>query len=467
MLRTIPSTEQASQAADHYRRSVPLYPAPLMALWLIGLNIFQDQLLALPLKVICNIASISIIIILLVVFRSTRLRFWSASAVYAIIFCLFHFGATIVYGLNISISSYLDLAMSRWFYLPDTREAVLLAISGLIACGLGIYIVSLFRPIASAVSESLPAFTNILGIAGFVLIALCLIGWFATVIGSGGLSLLTGSYRSWLDSTSGSLLTYTYYGFGLGLTFLAAACPGKLRTLGFGLFGFWCLFALPLGLRGEVLFPVSAALVVTARRQIPLTTKQALICGLVLLALIAIIREVRQVGLESFNLSETHFSPQDALAELGGSLRPVTVVVLWHRAGEDLIQGASYWAPVERALFRLIPDLNVQHISAYEDDRLLNVLIQSRVGFIGFSPIAEAYYNFGNIGVLIVMMLTGLVLGYLDRMATTRLNQAVIGVVLVPLLIQIRNAFVQVPTQIILGFITLGFVVALSRLFQK
>ena len=83
----------------------------------------------------------------------------------------------------------------------------------------------------------------------------------------------------------------------------------------------------------------------------------------------------------------------DAFAEMGGSLHPVEKVVRWRAEGDPLEMGASYWAPIERGAARVLPGLQT---SVAEDDmRIMNVLVTDRVGPIGFSPVAEAYRNFG------------------------------------------------------------------------
>lgn len=111
--------------------------------------------------------------------------------------------------------------------------------------------------------------------------------------------------------------------------------------------------------------------------------------------------------------------------------------------------GGSYWAPFERQFALLIPQLD--RINIEDDGRLLNIMIQKKAGPIGFSAIAEAYINFGEKGVIIVFFLIGWVMAKLDSSVTTVRNDILIGVALLPIFVTIRNSFIHVPVQIILG----------------
>jgi hypothetical protein len=139
----------------------------------------------------------------------------------------------------------------------------------------------------------------------------------------------------------------------------------------------------------------------------------------------------------------------DAFVEMGGSLHPVEKVVRWQTEGEAFELGASYWAPIERAAARILPGLRA---AAAEDDmRIMNVLVTDRVGPIGFSPVAEAYRNFGPPGVILVLWIFGALLARLDGIADRRFAILAIATLYVPLLVNVRNSFVAVPLQCALG----------------
>ena len=144
-------------------------------------------------------------------------------------------------------------------------------------------------------------------------------------------------------------------------------------------------------------------------------------------------------------------NPLNAVAEMGSSLRAVQEVIKWRKSGDELLLGASYWAPFERQLALFIPGLH--RMSALDDPRLLNVVVQERAGPIGFSPIAEAYYNFGEKGVLLVFFVIGMIMAHFDNQPVRLKYDLLLGVSLVPLFIMIRNSFTHVPVQIVIGMV--------------
>ena len=90
-------------------------------------------------------------------------------------------------------------------------------------------------------------------------------------------------------------------------------------------------------------------------------------------------------------------------------------------------------------------------------------LIMERAGPIGFSVVAEAYRNFAAIGVVAVLALLGFILGRLSAWPDDRVYQCVAGVTLTALLAHVRNTFVPVPAQLMLGFALIAALVVFAR----
>jgi hypothetical protein len=124
--------------------------------------------------------------------------------------------------------------------------------------------------------------------------------------------------------------------------------------------------------------------------------------------------------------------------------------------------GNSYWAPFERAAARLLPEFDV--IAADNDLRLMNVLVLDRIGAIGFSPVAEAYRNFGPVGVAFVMALFGMCVAGIDLIRDRRMAVLAIATLLTPLLVNIRNSFVSVPAQCITGILVVALVTLIRHM---
>jgi hypothetical protein len=254
----------------------------------------------------------------------------------------------------------------------------------------------------------------------------------------------------------------------LGLPLLVATPASQLKKSGILLFVIWALIAIPLGLRGEAFFPLAAAAVIAARqRAFSISTGRTVLIVIILLLLITAVRQIRQVGISQYDaLTELRLNPLDSLIEMGSSLRPVTEVLLWETAGEAYLMGGSYWAPIERAARRIIP--GIPRIPADQDERLMNILVQKRVGPIGFSPVAEAYRNLGYIGVGLFMFLIGFIMGRLNRWPSNPVQDGYVIVIFVPFLIQIRNDFTPIPFQLFAGFLIVQIALIIGKMrFEK
>ncbi|MDQ2831772.1 MAG: O-antigen polysaccharide polymerase Wzy family protein [Chloroflexota bacterium] len=424
----------------------------------------------LSLTATANVALLCAVVTLAMVIRVSPRRFWSASVVYLVVFCLFHFGLAAVFGLGLPISATTLANLSEWFYTPYTVDAIRFAAIGLVSCAIGSLIAMLCVAETPHRTTSYIAFESVYFnraclIIGFALILLSVSGWFLIATRAGGVGILIGSYETFLAVVGEStLLTLTYYGIYLGTTLLAAARSSPLRRAGFAIFCAWALVALPLGLRGEVLFPGLTALVIMAKRRPPFSVKVALLLGLLLLASISALREVRQVGIQNAATTSVTASPLDALTELGSSLRPVSEAVYWKATGDQYIYGASYWAPFDRALAKIAPGGGWKLLPAEQDPLVLSSLVEMRGdGAIAFSVVAETYRNFGPTGVCVIMMLIGFLLGRMDVWPSTQVRQVLLGVLLVPFLFEIRNDFTAVPFQIAEGCAALCIVLLISR----
>jgi hypothetical protein len=213
------------------------------------------------------------------------------------------------------------------------------------------------------------------------------------------------------------------------------------------------LVALPLGLRGEIFFPTVAAVVAAARTGRVVSRWKAVALALMLLAIIPFVREVRGTGLQGLSGLALNVGLVDPFVEMGASLHPVEKVVRWHAEGEPFEAGMSYWAPIERAAARILPGL--ESTRADDDMRIMNVLVSDRVGAIGFSPVAEAYRNFGPIGVALVLAAVGALIAGIDTVHSRSTAVLLLATVYVPVLVNIRNSFISVPAEVAAGLVVL------------
>ncbi len=390
---------------------------------------------------------------------------WSFSFIYLSVLAVFHFGIIAPYGLYlISVG---DIPQGHiWWTRATTPFAIWLATLGFLACGIGIGIgrllVNRVPPVVPGY-QSRPNERKTLTIVGSALLVGSVFLWFAVTIATAGITALVGSYRNYLDRTAGiSVYSYVWLTLGLGLCYVVVSPKSRLKYTAMLAFALFAFVALPLGLRGEVMFSGAAAAALLARHRRMPSALSVLVGALFLLVAISFLKELRAVGVAGLVSGSLNASPIRGLAELGVSLRPLTEVVDWHAQGDDFLYGASYWAPFERMLCSVATPLAC--VEASQDHRLMNVLIMERVGPWGFSPMAEAFRNFGAPGVVVIMGGIGLLVSVLNRWTTSWRREAIVAVVFVELLINVRNAFTAVPAHLVIGFIIVTSMVVLSEI---
>ena len=388
----------------------------------------------------------SITIVALLVARG---GLWSATGAYASVFWCFHFGLIAVFGSGLIAPHELQPWDQVWLLGPFGADAAVVALIGFTAFASGAILIN--ASASSADSRTNPPDPNEgahpFGPAGSVLVFAAIGLWSATVLMTSGASGFYGAYGDYLSAIdqAGGFMALVWLALGGGIVMSVTGRHGWLRTGAIAAFGCMALIALPIGLRGEIMFPTIAALVAAARCGWTLSPGKACAFLVGLLIVIPSVREIRNTGLQGLSDAALELRMFDAFVEMGGSLHPVEKVVRWHAEGEPLDMGSSYWAPVERAAARVLPGLET---SAAEDDmRIMNVLVTDRVGPIGFSPVAEAYRNFGALGVVLILGLLGAGLAAIDRIADRRLAVLAIAILYVPLLTNVRNSFVSVPLQ--------------------
>jgi hypothetical protein len=389
---------------------------------------------------------------------------WTATSVYALVFWCFHFGLVAVLGTGWAGVDDLSVWELSWLMGPHAADAALLSLAGLLAfaCGAALVFARRLPPRPARGASTGAEMVHPYGSAGSMLVFGSIAVWCLVVVSTGGPGGFFVSYDEYRAMTApfGDVLAVIWMVLGLGLVLSVTGRARGLRTTAAAAFAAFSLVALPLGLRSEVMFRGMAALVAAARCGRGLSAKRAVALGVALLAVIPIVREVRNTGLSG--VPDAVRAPRfyEALAEMGGSLNPVEKVVRWHAEGEPFDAGRSYWAPIERAAARLLPGLNVS--AADNDMRITSVLVTDRVGAIGFSPVAEAYRNFGAAGVVIVLGLFGAAMAAIDSIRERRLAALALAIVYVPMLMNIRNTFIFVPAHLA-GGMALVAALAASR----
>lgn len=392
-------------------------------------------------------------------------RIQSTVFVYFMVFSVFHLGAVIPLMFDFGLPPDVDIALSRWFYGDTTGEAIDLVSIALLGYVLGALISKGFVKSRYAYvdtnTNTNTNFEKILRRVSSLFFGVGLLLWFWAIVSHFGFGFFGVSYLEYqILVDNNMLLVYSYLLISTGLVLLCSCSMTRVVKYSLAIFFIWGVVAFLIGLRGEVLFPLSVVFVVIARNGYVFDSKKVAIGVFVVLVLISGVREIRGEGLNKSEISQLFSGPVGALAELGSSLRPVVEVISWRKGGDDYIYGASYWAPFERALMRV--SVFFPPIDAEQDDRLLNVLVGERAGPIGFSPVAEAYRNFGAIGVFVFFLVLAILFSFFDYRHPGVMGNSVLVSILLPFIIQVRNAFTPVPLQISLGLLLVFLVYLFS-----
>lgn len=412
-----------------------------------------------PSREFLNIFSVGLWVITAVVLISNLPRsYTSISFIYFLCFSVFHVGLVFATTFNVVTDTALQSYASSWFYTETSEFAIKLANIGISAYALSVLIFCRKSSVVSQNTISDGSFNRLTHIGGGMLII--------SVAVFGTLMYATEAYSdygAYLDVMHNSpvvtqIMSWLFVFISLSIVLVASCYEMKSARIYIVVFVVWGLFAFRLGLRGEVMFPTMVGLCLVARRRRVFNAASFVAVLLIFLVATGIVKNSRMGG----NIANiTYINPLNAVAEMGGSLRSVYETVRWRENGDDFILGQSYWAPFERQLALIVP--GIDRPPAAQDDRLLNVVIQSRAGPYGYSPIAEAYRNFGVFGVAAIMFLMGTFLSQLDRLPATTKNNIYIGAVLVPLFIHIRNNFGPVPVQIFVSVSVCWAVIALAK----
>ena len=250
-------------------RGVALAGAGLCLVLTIVVLLDGDQIAAaLSLRTVCAVASAMALAACGVLLLASPRGMFSLGGLYALTFLVFHFGLALVFALGYDPAVASNAPSSfAWFYDPATNYALMMAATGATGLGAGVCVQSLIGrgPIVAERDGGEFPFE----VGGFLVLVASLLSWLYLTVVSGGFAVLVGSYGGFLEATRGVGLPLTYFGIGLGLAVMAVGRPSHWRRAAGILFAAWALVAFPLGLRGEVLFPLAGALAVASLRRPP------------------------------------------------------------------------------------------------------------------------------------------------------------------------------------------------------
>jgi oligosaccharide repeat unit polymerase len=381
--------------------------------------------------------------------RAHPRRWISLGSAYAALFALFHMSLLFPLMINKPIQP-LDPLDTSWIETPGFKSAVVLVAIAQAVFSLGYLVNSRVKgrnaspqlPIDVSSDEGFA--TDGPGVVGPVLLTLGILLWMYSVISTGA-AVIGASKLDFLEHTKNTNIADAYLLMGFGMAVAASSHSITWRHRALLCFGVWAVPAFVLGLRGEVIIPFAAYLIVAARRRTIRLRPWVFAAAIGALAAGSAVRVLRQFGAGATAFDISSFNPFDGLAELGGSIQPLVVVVNYHQSGEPFIGLDTYLAPFRRVFIGRI--LGGETLPTAEDPSVFSTMIVQRVGFIGGSPAAEAYRSGGVVALVIVMLLIGFVVASLDSLPNKKLTNSLVGMLSTILLIWVRNDFTPVFTE--------------------
>lgn len=392
---------------------------------------------------------------LAVIGAAGRLTLWSSAFFYAVVLAAFHLGVPIVYALGGNLPFRASAYTATWFKNnAATRDALWLCLMAMVMFALG-YLLTASRPSKNPrpAGDTGARLLGPVGLAFNAAGALMFMGYAAVAAPA---LFLSGTKRMFEATIAGSgpvamgiLLT------SIGAVITAAAPKSQARTASFAVFGVFALFTLAIGSRTAALYSAVAIVVVLARLR-PMPRKRVAIATVVGgLMLVNGVQQVRSTGVSLATLREFIGSPVAALNEMGWSLRPVIETVSkLHSGATEMRFGETYFVGVIRAvepvlgLDRPYPDLRWAGtvVSYGRTDGLQ----------IGYSTIAEAFLNFGALGVVVGFLTLGLAFGRWDNNRLgDRISAARVGVLFVSVLSVVRQGSNTMLTMLIIGLVAI------------
>jgi hypothetical protein len=392
--------------------------------------------------------------------RCLSSRGWiSPLSVFVAVFSLFHTSLAIVRVLRLPFPERRARQLALWIDGPSYIAAQRLVGLALVCLVAGAAFASLARrPPLSSYRPPLDEHRRAIGVAGNIVVSLGVALWLFVVVSRLGFTGFFRDYHEYIAATRGSLVGWSQVLIGFGLSFLAADGRRLRGRIGFKAFLLFAILALPLGLRGEVLFPVAAAVTVSAsdRRHEYAVGRIVVIAAIVLplLTLAGLTRHDRSTVLPRFDGGDgfvARLDPTDALVEMGSTIRVTVEAIRVEELGVFQFERFQVFQDAARFF--------AENLGLGESEGRIGVLLNEfAIGTsgIGSSPVAETYLSGGRSLILIFFAALGSILSLLERRRPTAWRDALTGVLLLPLLTAVRNEFAFVPLHWVFGLVLVG-----------
>jgi hypothetical protein len=397
-----------------------------------------------------------------------KLDWLAPPIVYALVFWVFHFGLLFPASISLNILDTIDPWTRAWIYQSDTLRALFAALLFLASFSVGTLL--LYKDIPTLLRHSKEDKSPELVAMGWVLIGMSIL----LVL----IAIINFSWRVFLASYQEFFVIHNSFSWAIvimatGIMLQIAGGRENKSVLKSLVFLFLPLI-IPVMIAGSRTAPVFTSVAIMSvlslrGLRIPL---KVLIPGVVLvLILMATVKDVRQQGITAVIEQSIQVETQDPLSgltELGFSLRPVTASIDYIRNRGEFFYGQTYYFPFIRQVQRFT---GLREASITDERFIGNTITRiygaSGGGGLGFSVVAEAYVNGGMLAIVLFGFGWGMLLSGLTVRATTPYRLAVLAAIMIPMLINVRNSFIYVPAWIFLGALTIVAARVLRKQYRR
>lgn len=195
------------------------------------------------------------------------------------------------------------------------------------------------------------------------------------------------------------------------------------------------------GSRGEVIYPLAAGIAILLVRGFRFKSKHIFIFCLLFFLIIPLIAQTRGAPLSEVTFEEVNLQFTEPIREAGAAVRPFVVTYGWFEAGEEHAYGMTYLLPFRNVLGYLP---NVESFE-YSGSRYN---IGERTPALGYSILAEFYFNFGLLGIIFLPIFIGTLISYFELRFKTSQQLVFGGVLFAILLHNVRGTFAVLPYRI-------------------
>ena len=213
--------------------------------------------------------------------------------------------------------------------------------------------------------------------------------------------LWLSGYLNTLNATeNGSLYNHVVIWTSLSMAFLVSTGTKNGIKIGMSVYVIICLLHFSMGNRGEVMYSAVVCFALYSIRYRTIKLRHIIISIALAVFLMPLIRIMRNLEMHMYTFNSVS-SLLDVLAEEGIEISPFTYIVQYTKYGNGHVWGMTYLNDFADFFCRR---LTLENPFAIEQNIIKAIMPYDGMGF---SMIAETYYNFGVIGSCIIYFILG------------------------------------------------------------